>query len=68
MNEIRKKLKIETEKDYEVNHALFETVSDEFLYDYFCSVEELYERVSAEIAFRIINKTKQKVEENEKRV
>jgi len=51
-------MKINSLKDYEENHKMFEEVSDSALYDYFLIVQDLYERVSAEAVFRLTKEWK----------
>lgn len=46
-------MKITSKEEYEENHESLKEVSDEFLYDLFNSVKDLYDRLSAEIAYRI---------------
>ena len=47
-------MEIKTRKDYEKNHEDFKEVKNEDLYDYFCAIKDIYERLSAEISYRIM--------------
>jgi len=46
-------MKINNEREYEENHKLFAEISDCDLYDYFLAIQELYEMVGAEVAYRL---------------
>lgn len=46
-------MKITSKEEFEANHESLKEVSDEFLYDLYKSVEDLYDMLSAEIAYRI---------------
>lgn len=53
-------------EDYEANHERLKDISDEFLLDLFNSIQELYDSISMEIAYRIMKKAKEKWESEEK--
>lgn len=48
--------KIQTKEDYEKNHEKLKEVSDKDLMDYFEGLSEIYDQISAEIAYRILTK------------
>ena len=49
-------MKINTIKEYEENAKDFEGISNEDLADYFEAIQDLYDRVSAEVCRRIMAK------------
>lgn len=46
-------MKIKTTKEYEENAKDFAEISDKDLADYFTAIQDLYDKVSAEVAYRI---------------
>lgn len=48
--------RIQTEKEYDENHERFKEMKDRDLYDYFLAISEIYEQISAEVAYRILRK------------
>ena len=51
-------MKINTIKEYEENAKLFSEVSDKDLADFYESIKDIYEKVSAEVCRRIMAKNK----------
>jgi hypothetical protein len=57
-------MKIEKQSEYEENHKLFIEINDSALVEYFLEIQDLYEMVSAEIAYRISKGWKKNDEKN----